>query len=607
MTDRWLNYVLTVVVIVGMVAVTLHQRPRLAEERAEFLDQQVAAGTSAAPDGPAERDPLELRQRTRDEVDEPEAPDPDEGEDEDDDAAADDEDPVDVEVVDDTPEPLGDAGVTASHPDAVAVGMQVLEAGGNAVDAAVAVAYALGVAEPFGSGPGGGGALVLLEPGGEPVAYDYRETAPASGELPASNIGVPGFVAGMEEIHERYGTIELPDLIEPAARLAEDGVEVSEYLHERIQGAGHRLPIHLVPELFPSGQAIGPGETLRQPAYAQALRTIQQGGAAGFYEGELGAAIVDEVNGLEPEDLADYEVVEVEPASGRFAGFDVLGAGAPTSSPTVVQLLQVAEALGVDELDLTSADGHHRLAQAWRQALSDRTQYLGDPVVEDVPLDDLLGDERIATLADRVDDDGFSPVEMEDEVLGSIETDTTHVVVVDEDGVMVSMTNTLSNFFGSGLPVSGFFLNDQLKNFSTDPDSVNEVAPGKRPRSFIAPMIVARDGDPVLGIGSPGGRRIPMMTAQVLVRWAAQGEDLEAATAAARFHLEGQRLELEQDVDAGVRDDLVGRGYEVTTDVPTTEYFGGMQALLVDRDEGRVTGVADDRRIGVWDALSRQE
>jgi gamma-glutamyltranspeptidase / glutathione hydrolase len=178
-------------------------------------------------------------------------------------------------------------------------------------------------------------------------------------------------------------------------------------------------------------------------------------------------------------------------------------------------------------------------------------------------------------------------------------------VVVDEQGTIVSMTNTLSNFFGSGQPVRGFFMNDQLKNFSADADSVNAPAPGKRPRSFITPAIAADGGLPVLGIGSPGGRRIPMVTAQVIVRWAAHGEPLDDAVAAPRFHLEGSTLEVEEMPADDAASDLARRGYEVTDEVPTTEYFGGMQVLLVDHDEGQIRGVADHRRDGAWDATER--
>lgn len=572
MTDRWLNYVLAMVVIVGLVAFAFYERPRLAEERAELLGQEVAElDDGEQPD--EYRDPPEMRFMRV--------------------AAADEPDDL-----------LDEHGVSASHPAAVEVGLAVLDAGGTAVDAAIATSYVLGVVEPFGSGPGGGGAMLVHHPGEEPLLYDYREMAPPSGQVPASNIGVPGFVAGMERIHTEHGSVELADLIEPAARLAEEGVEVSEYLHERLVAAAHRLPIHLAPRLFPDGRPIGAGEVLRQPEYAQALRRIQEEGADVIYNGELGAEIVEAVSGLEADDLVDYEVLELDPAVGHYAGYDVISAGAPMSGPTLVQLLQIAEHGGIGDLDLTSAEAHHLIAQSWRLALSERTLHIADPTVEDVDRDRFVDPDHTQALAERIPPDGFVEVEHID-VATSQETDTTHIVVVDRAGTMVSVTNTLSNFFGSGLPVSGFFLNDQLKNFSAEADSINLPAPGKRPRSFITPTILAVDGQPVLGIGSPGGRRIPTMLAQVLIRWAGHSQTLADAVDAPRFHLEGHALEVEEAPPRDVAADLAARGYEIVQDVPTTEYFGGIQALEVDHSERAIRGAADGRRPGSWESNGR--
>lgn len=565
MTDRWINVVLSVIVVVGLAAVTIYERPRAAQERAELLGQDVA----------------ELEERDGDES------------------------PADVdlsEVVDEADprqQALEGHGVSASHPVAVEVGMAILEAGGNAVDAAVAVSYALGVVEPFGSGPGGGGAMLVHELDGDPTAYDYREVAPDSGELPASDIGVPGFVAGMEHIHDEHGSMDLDALIEPAVRYAADGVEVTDYVHERLVGAAHRLPLNQLPAFFPDGEAIEAGETLVQPEYADALRAIQEDGATAFYEGELADGIADEVTGLEPDDLAGYEVLEVEPAVGRFAGVDVIGGGAPTSGATLVSQLQIAEALDVGDHAPDSPGAVHRRAQAYRLALSDRGEHLSDPSVEDVPLDDLLDVERADELADQVPSDGFVEVDDLDADIDP-ETDTTHLVVVDQEGTMVSATNTLSNFFGSGLPVSGFFLNDQLKNFSSDPDSINSPAPGKRPRSFVTPTIVADDGKPLLGIGSPGGRRIPLTIAQVIERWAGRGHTLSDATAAPRIHLEDRELYFEEDPDGDTVDALSDAGYEIVRDEPTNVFYGAVQALRIDHDAGTVHGIADDRRDGAW-------
>jgi gamma-glutamyltranspeptidase / glutathione hydrolase len=613
MTDRWLNYVLSIVVIVGLLAVTAYNQPRDREERAAFLDQdlveldgvevdtEVAAAT-------IERTPIELRPRTQP------TPSTDAGDDAEPagdaadsagdtaDSAGDAADATDaVADADETDPALGSYGVSASHPLAVETGMQVLEAGGNAVDAAVAVAYTLGVVEPFGSGIGGGGAM-LIKPLDDPARYvDYREVAPPNGVAPVSDIGIPGFVAGMEYVHDEFGTIQLADLIEAAARYAEDGFEVDPYLNERLDEAAHRLPIHLLPRFFPDGVALPAGTWFVQPEYGEALRLIQEQGADAVYAGPIGEQMAASVRGLEMDDLAAYEVMEAEPAVGAFAGYELLAGGAPIAAPAVVQLVQTAEAAGVNDLDLDSAEAFHVQAQSWRLANGQRIDSIGDPTVEDVDLPALLDPEVSAEFAALIPDDAF--VELPDDPEPeTIETDTTHVVVVDEDGMMVSMTNTLSNFFGSGMPVMGFFMNDQLKNFAPDPASINHVGPLKRPRSFIAPMMVLEDDRPVLGIGSPGGRRIPTVVGQVLVRWAGHGQSLEEAVLAPRFHLEGSRLLVEEDLDRSTAAELTELGYEVTTHLPTTEYYGAVQALLVDWDELTVTGVDEVRRQGTWAA-----
>lgn len=567
MTDRWLNVVLSVVVVLGLAAVAIYERPRAAEERAELLGQDVAEldeAEESEADGPAEVSLTDVA------------------------------DDVTLDAAQ-----LDEHGVSASHPEAVEVGMRVLDAGGNAVDAAIAASYTLGVVEPFGSGVGGGGAMLIHEPDGEPVAYDYREIAPDSGEAPASDIGVPGFVAGMEHAHAEHGSLDLEALIEPAVRYAEDGVEVTEYVHQRLAGAAHRLPINQLPRLFPGGEAIEPGEVVHQPDYAHVLRALQQEGADALYGGQIAEKITAEVSGLEPGDFEGYEVLEMEPAVGRFAGLDVIGVGAPTSGVTLAQHLQIAEAAGTAEAEPGSAAHIHRLAQAYRLALSDRSDHITDPSTADVPVDRLLDPAYTEERADAISDDGFVDAGTPDPETDP-ESDTTHLVVVDREGRMVSLTNTLGNFFGSGLRVSGVFLNDQLRNFASDPDSVNAPEPGKRPRTFIAPAIVADDGEPVLGIGSPGGRRIPMMVAQVVERWAAHDQALDDATAAPRVHLEGRELFVEDDPAGDLVQTLADRGYEVQREAPTPEFYGSIQALRIDHDAGTVTGVADDRREGAW-------
>ena len=577
MTDRWLNVALAVVVAVGLIGVAFYERPRAAQERAELLDQDVVSID-----------------------DEPEASAPDGDE------AAADEPGAGPEIVpggdsDAITDAQGSYGVSSSHPVAVDVGMSVLEAGGNAVDAAVAVSYALAVVEPFGSGLGGGGAMLIHPDGGPPVSYDYREVAPQSGEIPASEIGVPGFAAGMAHVHAEHGTVSLDSLIDPAIALAEEGIDVDAGLAERLEAAAPRLPINRLPRYFPEGQPIDEGDVLVQPEHADALRAVRDEGPEAIHGGELGQAIVEAVGGLDLEDLEAYEVVETPVATGQLAGYDVHAGGPPVSGPTLIEHLQVAEAAGIADLEPDTAEHTHLFAQAFRIAYADRTDHITDPIVEDVPLEALLSTEYAEERAGEIPEDGFVPVD-EERSAPSPEADTTHIVVVDPAGTMVSATNTLSNFFGSGLPVSGFFMNDQLKNFSRDPDSVNHPGPGKRPRSFITPTIVAADGQPLLGLGSPGGRRIPTIVAQVLLRWAAHGQSLEDASAAPRVHLEGRELQFEQSPDASVESDLAAWGYEVVDDIALSEYYGAVQALRLDPDSGELTGIADERRAGDWRA-----
>jgi gamma-glutamyltranspeptidase / glutathione hydrolase len=586
MTDRWLNYVLSIVVVLGLLVVTVYNQPRVREERAAFLAQELVEVDLdvAAPEAPTGS--VQLRQRQLDEDVAPELS-------------------AEAAGVETTPA-LGSYGVSASNPTAVEVGMEVLEGGGNAVDAAVAIAYTLGVAEPFGSGIGGGGAMLIKRLGEEPRAIDYREVAPINGVPPISDIGVPGFVAGMDQIHDEYGTVEMEDLIEYAARLAENGIEVDPYLNERLEEAAHRLPIHLLPRFFPDGQAIAAGQELVQPEYAEALRLIQQQGPAAFYDGPIGEQIVAAVPGLELDDLGAYEVLEVEPGRGTFAGYEVLAAGAPVAAPSVIQLLQTAEARGINDLDLATADAYHVQIQAWRLANQQRIEQIGDPSMEDVDVAELLDPSVSQGFAELIPPDAFAPLPGDVEAVTE-ETDTTHIVVVDADGTMVSMTNTLSNFFGSGLAVSGFFLNDQLKNFDPDPASVNAVGPLKRPRSFVAPLILLQDDRPVLGIGSPGGRRIPNAVAQVIVRWAGHGEELEPAVQQPRFHMERERLLVETSIGDDVVEQLTSWGYEVREHLPTTEYYGAIQALEVDWDTGEVTGADEIRRQGTWASSTRED
>jgi gamma-glutamyltranspeptidase / glutathione hydrolase len=519
------------------------------------------------------------------------------------------EEPVDVEEPPEDPGPaLGAFGVSAGDAEAVAAGMQVLEHGGNAVDAAVATAFAVSVVEPFASGIGGGGAAVLAWPGEDPQAYDFREVVAEDGRIPASNTGIPGFVAGMEALLEDHGTLGLDEVLAPAIALARDGTDTSETLAAQLANAAHRLPVGDLPHLYPDGQALSPGDALVQTDLAETLERLADAGARDLYEGELAASLAASIEGVDEASLAAYEVQRSTPPSGPFAGYEVHAAAPPLPGANLIQMLQIAEARGVDEHALGSADLIHTIAMAWRVAERSVASEMGDPDFTDVPVDRLTDPAANAEVAADIPSDSLASAWGDagdaDASLtlaaardGEIAGNTTHLTVVDADGGMVSMTNTITNFWGSGQYAQGYFLNDQLGRFSIGGDASNVPEPGRRSVSWSLPALVTDgEGRPVLGVGSPGGRRIPIMLAQVLVGWAIHGQSLEEVVAAPRFHLEGADLHVEGLPPDDVVSDLLGRGYaEVSVPDPPL-YFGSVQALEVDHETGEVIGAADTRR-----------
>ena len=501
------------------------------------------------------------------------------------------------------PEAVEAYGVSAGHPEAVAVGMETLAEGGTAADAAIATAYAVSVVEPFASGLGGGGVTIVHPHKGEPSTFDYRDVVAQSGQVPSSNIGIPGFVAGMEALRGAHGSMSLDELVEPAVALAEEGVETSESLADWLRLGAHRLPGSL-DHLYPGGAALAQGNELVQGELAETLRTIADEGLESFYEGELAEALASAIDGIDAKSLTAYEVTEAPPATGPFAGYQVHSAAPPLAGAALIGLLQAAESLGVEELEPGSADYIHAVGMSWRAAEQRLNWNVGDPSFVDVPLDELTDPQANERLAEQIDMGAMLPIDP-GQLDGGLEIEgasTTHVTVVDADGTMVSMTNTLRNFWGSGRYALGFFLNDQLQNFGQRPGSPNEPPePGKRTVASSAPVIVAdEDGRPVLGAGTPGGRRIPMVLASVLLPWALHGHDLAEAIAAPRFHMEAGVLEPEAPLANDVADDLRSRGYGEIRQPDSAYYFGSVQALELDHDAGELRGARDERRDADW-------
>lgn len=492
-------------------------------------------------------------------------------------------------------------GVSASHPLAVKVGMEVLENGGNAADAAVAVSYMLGVVEPFGSGLGGGGEmLVLSQDAEEPTVYQYREVAPQSGATPET-FAIPGFVRGMETVNKELGSMDMRELIAPAIETAENGFPADKHLVNRLSKGSHRMQVDELLGLFPEGKLPEVNDELTQPELAETLRIIQEEGADAFYSGSIAKQILAHEPTLEEEDLSSYEDSVTEAVHGEFAGYDVYSAPPPLAGVTLIQSLQMAEALNIESTQDNQSDFIHLIGEISKRAYDDRVKHVGDPKFTDSESNEhLTSADYTNGLAETISLDELSEnYEVNDSI--SDEEDhgnTTHFVIIDKEGTMVSATHTLGNFFGSGDNVGGFFLNNNMENFSTSNTSLNSVEPGKTPRSFTSPTIMT-NGEKMIGIGTPGGKRIPMVMTEVLVRHLLFDESLEDAIRARRFYIEDNDIFTENELDSDVQSELRSRGYEIYQ-MNDVDFYGGIQALVLDGEADQIYGGADDRRSGFW-------
>jgi gamma-glutamyltranspeptidase/glutathione hydrolase len=506
---------------------------------------------------------------------------------------------------------------------------EILGAGGNAADAAVAVAFALAVTYPEAGNIGGGG-FATLRIGGRSYFLDYRERAPqratagmylddAGRVIPdastvgAAAAGVPGTVMGMWELHKRFGKLAWARDLAPAVRLAREGYVVSGLQAERAATTRHDLGGRTN---FASYFDLRAGERLLQPELAATLARIAKGGAAEFYRGRTARLVVAEMRRshglLDARDFAAYRAVWREPLVVQWAGYDVVTAPPPSSGGiALVQLLKMREhsAARFDGVALNSPQYVHLIAELEKRAFADRAEYLGDPDHWRVPVERLVDDGYLAERARGIDADLPSPTPSVLPGLGE-HHQTTHFSVVDRFGNAVSNTYTLNDSFGNGQVVrgAGFLLNNEMDDFSVKPGTpnlygviggdANAIAPGKRPLSSMSPTILTRDGRVVMAIGTPGGSRIFTSVFQVLCNWHDFGMSLTDAVAAVRVHhqlLPSQVIFEEpwRQLDEATVVALKARGYLFERQ----DYEGDIQAILVGAD--RSEAVADPRAVGV--------
>ena len=529
---------------------------------------------------------------------------------------------------------FGAAGMVASQNElASEVGAQVLADGGNAVDAAVAVGFALAVALPRAGNLGGGGFMLVHDAkAGETVAIDYREMAPkgasrdmfldADGNVDKDrarfshlSAGVPGTVAGLWRAHQDYGSLPWQRVVEPAIQLARDGVVMTYDLAGLLVARKQRLCRYDASCHYfykPDGEPYLPGERLIQSDLADTLQTIAEQGPDAFYEGEIADKIVAEMKrggGLvDAESLAAYEPTVRDVARGTYRGYEVVTMPPPSSGGIhVVQMLNILEHFPMSEFGCGSADAVHVLTEAARLAYADRSKHLGDPDYYDVPGEWLMSKEYAGQLAKTIDMKRARPSsDVGPGVPPAHESpDTTHYSVIDRDGNVVSNTTTLNFSFGSGIAVAGagFLLNNEMDDFSAKAgvpnaygllgDEANEIQSGKRPLSSMTPTIVFNEGRAWFATGSPGGSRIITTVLQMIVNVIDYDMNIAEASAMPRMHHQWlpDVLQLESGFSPDTIRILELRGHQVAG----TQYsMGSLQSVAY--KDGVFRGSSDPRR-----------
>jgi gamma-glutamyltranspeptidase/glutathione hydrolase len=530
--------------------------------------------------------------------------------------------------------------VAAANPLAAEAGLEMMRAGGSAVDAAIAVQMVLGLVEPESSGIGGGAFLLVHDPkSGKTTSFDGREVAPASARpdmfldaagkartkaqaIPGGlSVGIPGVVGMLEMAHKKYGKLAWAKLFEPAIKLADNGFPVGPKLARTIRNfaRGADMPDIKAHFYHADGTPLAEGEIYKNPEYAEVLRLIAAGGAKAFYTGEIAQAIVDKVQhapvnqgGMNLDDLANFKALEREPMCGDYRQWHLCSMGPPSSGGiAIVQILGMLQRFPSSQLQPNSLSEAHLFTQASRLAYADRAKYVGDTAFVQVPIAGLLNKDYIASRAALIDPAkdmgtalaGDPPQKRADYApqRSPVLHGTSHLTIVDKSGEVISMTTSVESVFGAEVMVKGFFLNNTLTDFSLDPvldgkPVANAPAPGKRPLSAMSPTIVFdKDGKFLLSVGSPGGPAIIDYVTQSLVAMLDGGLSPAQAIALPRqLNLNGAtRLEKSPENDALVPQ-LTVMGHKVTVDAGEGSGLHGIKKV-----PGGYIGGADPRRDGV--------
>lgn len=516
--------------------------------------------------------------------------------------------------------------VAAAKPEASEVGVEILQAGGNAVDAAVAVGFALGVLEPNASGIGGGGFMMVSMAGQEPVLLDFRESAPGNatddmfevdedgrevGEasrVGALASGVPGDVHGLLTALERYGTMTPEEVLAPAIRWAEEGVPVTINLESIIQSNFDKISQfdESASIYLKDGLPYELDDVIVLSDLAETLRVIAREGKDGFYKGAVAEAIVSGIQAeggiITMEDMAGYETKIRQPVTGTYRGYEIIATPPPSSGGThIIQILNIMENFDMEELGFNTPEYWHVWAEAMRLSFTDRSQYMADTDFVDVPLSGLTNKEYARTLFELIDMDQAMESTEPGDPWPYESGSTSHYSIMDKDGNMVAATRSINYFFGSGFtpPGTGVIMNNHMNDFTLAPGAANSIEPHKRMLSSMTPTMVLKDGEPYMTLGSPGATRIINTVALMISHIIDQGMDMQEAILQPRIHrMHVGDLNVEGRISEEVQAALEAKGHVLEVRNDYDPYFGGVHGVILYEGADELHGGADPRRDG---------